>query len=50
MSKSRNKRINVLGKNGSRKYSKGNKTIPGKVAIIRTEDGHIQNTRTSVTI
>ena len=28
------------GKNGSTEYSKGNKTVPGKVATIRTEDGH----------
>jgi len=35
------KRINVLGgKNGSREYSKGNKTVPGKVATTHTEDGH----------
>jgi len=27
-------------KNGSREYSKGNKTVPGKVATTRTEDGH----------
>ena len=31
-------------------YSKGNKTVPGKVATTRTEDGHKQNTKTSVTI
>ena len=28
------------GKNGRREYSKGNKTVPGKVATTRTEDGH----------
>jgi hypothetical protein len=28
------------GKNGSREYSKENKTVPGKVAITHTEDGH----------
>jgi len=45
------KRINVLGgKNGSTEYSKGNKTVPGKVATTRTEDGHKQNTKTSVTL
>jgi len=27
-------------KNRSRKYSKGNKTVPGKVATTHTEDGH----------
>ena len=32
--------INVLGKNSSTEYSKGNKTIPEKVATTRTEDGH----------
>ena len=33
-------RVNVLGKNGSTEYSKGNKTVPGIVATTRTEDGH----------
>jgi hypothetical protein len=28
------------GKNRSREYSKGNKTVPGKVATTHTEDGH----------
>jgi hypothetical protein len=32
------------------RISKGNKTVPGKVATTRTEDGHKQNTKTSVTI
>jgi hypothetical protein len=27
-------------RNGSTEHSKGNKTIPGKVAKTRTEDGH----------
>ena len=27
-------------KNGSTEHSKGNKTVPGKVATTRTEDGH----------
>jgi len=27
-----------------------NKTVPGKVATTRTENGHKQNTKTSVTI
>ena len=33
-------KINVLGKNGSTEHSKENKTVPGKVATTRTEDGH----------
>ena len=33
------------GKNGSREYSKGNKTVPGKVATTHTEDGHKQSTK-----
>jgi len=39
-----------IRKNGSTEHSKGNKTVPGKVATTRTEDGHKQNTKTSVTI
>jgi hypothetical protein len=31
-------------KNGSTEYSKGNKTVPGKVATTHTEDGHKQGT------
>jgi hypothetical protein len=31
-------------------YSKGNKTVPGKVATTRIEDGHKYNTKTSITI
>ena len=31
-------------KNGSKEYSKGNKTVPGKVATTHTEDGHKQDT------
>jgi competence protein ComGC len=38
------KKTNVLGKKGSRECSKGNKTVPGKVATTRTEDGHKQDT------
>jgi hypothetical protein len=38
------------GKNWSTEYSKGNKTVPGKVAKTHTEDGHRQNTKTSVTV
>jgi len=30
----------ISKKNGSTEHSKGNKTIPGKVATSRTEDGH----------
>ena len=30
--------------------SKGNKTVPRKVATTCTEDGHKQNTKTSTTI
>ena len=34
----------IKGKNGSREYSKGNKTVPGKIATTHTEDGHKQDT------
>ena len=34
----------IRGKNRSTEYSKGNKTVPGKVATTRTEDGHKQDT------
>ena len=37
-------------KNWSTEYSKGNKTVPEKVATTRTEDGHKQNTKISTTI
>ena len=37
-------------KNGNTEHSKGNKTVPGKVATTRTEDGHKQNTKTRATI
>ena len=30
----------IRGKNGSTEHSKGNKTVPGKVATTHTEDGH----------
>jgi hypothetical protein len=30
----------IWGKNRSTEHSKGNKTVPGKVATTRTEDGH----------
>jgi hypothetical protein len=38
--KIKKKRINFWGKNWSTEYTKGNKTVPGKVATTRTEDGH----------
>ena len=34
----------IRRKNRSRKYSKGNKTVPGKMATTHTEDGHKQDT------
>jgi hypothetical protein len=40
MKEKKSKRINVLGINGTTEYSKGNKTVPGKVATTREEDGH----------
>jgi hypothetical protein len=30
----------TVSKNGSTEHSKGNKTVAGKVATTRTEDGH----------
>jgi hypothetical protein len=30
----------IRGKYGSTEHSKGNKTVPGKVATTHTEDGH----------
>ena len=30
----------IRAKNWSTEHSKGNKTVPGKVATTRTEDGH----------
>jgi len=39
------KKTNVLvKKNKSTEYSKGNKTVPVKVATTHTEDGHKQDT------
>ena len=38
------------GKNGSTEYSKGNKTIPEKVAATRTEDGQKQTAKTGTEI
>jgi len=40
----------IRGENGSTEYSKGNKTVPEKVATTCTEDGHKQTTKTSTTI
>ena len=37
-------------KNGSTEHSKGNKTVPEKVATTCAEDGHRQTTKTSTTI
>jgi len=34
----------IREKNESTEYSKGNKTVQGKVATTRKEDGHKQNT------
>ena len=42
--------VECLGKNGSTEHSKGNKTIPEKVATARTEDGHKQSSKTRITI
>ena len=38
------------GQKNIKKNSRGNKTVPEKVATTRTEDGHKQNTKTSTTI
>ena len=38
------------GKNGSTEYSKGNKTVPEKVATIRTEVGQKQTAKTGTEI
>ena len=38
------------GENGSTEHSKGNKTVPEKVATTRTEAGHKQTAKTSTTI
>ena len=37
-------------KNQCTEHSRGNKTVPEKVATTRTEDGHKSNTKTSITI
>ena len=36
-------------KHGSTEHSKGNKTVPEKVATTRTEDEHKQTTKTRAT-
>jgi len=33
----------IMEKNRSTEHSKGNKTVPGKVATTHTEDGHKQD-------
>ena len=38
------------GKNRSTEYSKGNKTVPEKVATTRTEDGQKQTAQTGTEI
>jgi len=40
----------IRQKNGSTEHSKGNKTVPEKVATTCTEDGHKQTTKTSTTV
>jgi len=40
----------IRQKNGSTEHSKGNKTVPEKVATKCTEDGHKQTTKASTTI
>jgi len=40
----------IRQKNGSTERSKGNKTVPEKVATTRAEDGHKQTTKTCTTI
>ena len=40
----------IRKKNWNTEHSKGNKTVPGKVATTCTEDGHKQTTKTSTTI
>jgi hypothetical protein len=45
------KRIKVLGgKSWCPEHSKGNKTVPAKVATTRTEDGHKQTTETGTAL
>jgi hypothetical protein len=40
----------IRGKERTTEYSIGNKTVPEKVATTHTEDGHKQNSKTSITI
>ena len=40
----------IRGKMGAQNTVKEIKTIPGKVATTRTEDGHKQNTKTRATL
>jgi hypothetical protein len=40
----------IRGKNWGTEHSKGNKTVPEKVATTRTEDGQKQNTNTRTTV
>jgi len=40
----------IRQKNRSTEHSEGNKTVPGKVATTRTEDGHKQTAKTGNTI
>jgi len=40
----------IRQKNGIIEHSKGNKTVPEKVATTCTEDGHKETTKTSTTI
>jgi hypothetical protein len=44
------KNQSIRGKNGSTEHSKGNKTVPEKVATTRTEGGHKQTAKTSTTV
>jgi hypothetical protein len=45
LDKEKNQRIRE--KNWGTEHSKGNKTVPEKVATTRTEDGQKQNTKTN---
>jgi hypothetical protein len=40
----------IRRKNEITEHSKGNETVTGKVATTHTEDGHKQDTETSITI
>ena len=40
----------IRQKKGSTEHSKGNKTVPGKMATTCTEDGHKENTKTGTII